>query len=441
MKLFAAFIFLLLTFNAFAQKPDDVLATANGRNYTAKDLKPEAQAVLANLPRVLNETRQSLLEEQISEILFEKESAAQKTTIEKIIEREVKSKIPQPTEREIQAVYDANRDKIGSRSLQEVRPQIVAYLTSEPERKAFTEFISNLKAKYKVALGKDVNAPNLTRFEVLATVGDKQISVENYDAHNRVTLSEIEIDAYEQARESLRQAIFSDLLLIEAKAQNADASDLLAREITDKLKDYTDTERANLESAFRERLFKKYNARILLKEVAPIVQTVSTDKQPTRGRADAPVTVVMFSDFQCSACSAVHPVLQTVLKSYGEKIRFVVRDFPLVQIHANAYRAALAANAANAQNRFFQYTEILYANQDKLDDESLIAYAARLNLNAEQFEADFKGRRFAADIERDIADGKALGIHGTPTVYVNGVKVRELSEEGFRQAIERALKK
>ena len=129
------------------------------------------------------------------------------------------------------------------------------------------------------------------------------------------------------------------------------------------------------------------------------------------------------------------------MRSYGDKIRFVVRDFPLVTIHENAYNAALAANAANAQGKFFEYTEILYANQSKLDEASLIAYAAQLGLNVKQFEADLKSKKFAPDVEKDIADGKTLGISGTPTIYVNGIKARGFSPEVFRRAIDTALRK
>lgn len=441
MKLFSVILLLFLSLSIFAQKPDEILATANGQNFTAKDLTPEARQALENLPATVREARQILLEQQITEILLEKEAAARTLTTDKLLEAEVRAKTTAPTDREIQAVYDANRASIGSQTLQEVRPQIVEYLKRDAERKLYGELISNLKLKYKVALGKDVNASNLTAFEILAIVGDRQISAQSYEARNKATLSELEADVYEQARGSLEQIVYSTLLLTEAKAQNLEASDFIAREITDKLKDYSDAERSNLESALREKLFKKYNARILIKEVPPVVQKISIDNQPSRGAANAPVTVVMFTDFQCPACSAAHPVLQEVLKSYADKIRFVVRDFPLTQLHENAYRAALAANAANAQGKFFEYTEILYQNQAKLDDASLVAYASRIGLDAKRFEADLKSGKYAPDVERDIADGKSLGLSGTPTIFVNGVKIRVLSAEAFRSAIERALKK
>ncbi len=441
MKLFSAFLLLFLSFNAFAQKPDEILATANGQNFTARDLAPDVQQSFANLSKTLSETRRILLEQAINEILFEREAAARKLTVEKLVETEVKAKVPAPTEKEIQAVYDANRANIGNQTLEEIRPQIALYLKREPEQKAYADYVSQLKSKYKVALGKDVDAPNSSRFEVLATVGDKQISVEIFEAKNKTTISELEADVYEQARESLEQIVYSNLVVAEAKAQGTDAGSLIAREITDKMKDFSDAERANLESALRERLFKKYNAKFLIKEISPIVQNISTDRQPSRGNANAPVTIVMFTDFQCPACAAVHPVLQEVLKSYADKIRFVVREFPLTQIHENAFQAALAANAANAQGKFFEYVEILYQNQAKLDDEWLIQYASRLGLDLKRFEADLKSKRFAPDVERDLADGKTYGITGTPTIYVNGVKIRAFSAENVKRAIERALKK
>ncbi len=94
MKLFSAILLFFLSFNLFAQKPDEILATANGQNFTAKDLAPEVQQSFVNLPKTLSETRRVLLEQAISEILFGKEAAARKLTVEKLVETEVKAKVP-----------------------------------------------------------------------------------------------------------------------------------------------------------------------------------------------------------------------------------------------------------------------------------------------------------------------------------------------------------
>jgi protein-disulfide isomerase len=440
MKLFPVILLFLLSFNLFAQKTGDILATANGQNYTTADLATEARQEFENLPKLIANIRQSLLEQQISDILFEAEAAAQKITVEKLIEKEVKSKVPVPTEKDIKAVYDANRAAIGDKTLEEIRPQIIAFLRREPEQKVYAEYISNLKVKYKATLGKDVNAANLSRFEILATVANRQISAENFEAKNKIMLAEIEADVYEHARESLEQTVYSNLLIAEAKAQGIDAGALIGREITDKMKEFSDEERAGLETVLREKLFKKYNAKFLLKEIPPIAQNISTDDDPAQGKTAAPVTVVMFTDFQCPACAATHPVLKRVLADYGDKVRFVVRDFPLVTIHENAFQAAVAAGAANAQGMFYEYTEVLYKNQNALDATSLKKYAADLGLNVKQFEADLANPKIADEVRKDIEDGKRYGISGTPAIFVNGVKVRAFSPEGFRKTIDKAMR-
>ncbi len=441
MKLFSIILLLFLSFNAYTQKPGEILATANGQNYTAIDLASEARQEFENLPKTMASVRQSLLEQQINDILFEAEAAAQKTTTEKLIEREIRSKIPVPTDAQIKAVYDANRAAVGGKTLEEIRPQIVAFLRREPEQQAYNSYLSNLKIKYKATLGKDVNAANLTGFEVLATAADKQISTRSYDAKNKTTLTEIEAEVYERTRDALEQIVYSNLLVDEAKTQNIGAGDLIEREITSKMKDYSDEERLPLENALREKLFRKYNAKFLLKEIAPVVQNISADDDPAQGKTTAPVTVVMFTDFQCPACAATHPALKKVLAEYADKVRLVVRDFPLVQIHENAFQSAIAAGAANAQGKFYEYAEVLYKNQNALDAVSLKKYAADLGLNLKQFEADLANSKIADEVRKDIEDGKRYGLSSTPTIFVNGVKVRQLSPQSFRKAIDKALKK
>ena len=128
------------------------------------------------------------------------------------------------------------------------------------------------------------------------------------------------------------------------------------------------------------------------------VQNISVDDDPARGEANAPVTIVEFTDFQCPACAAMHPVLEEVLKSYGNKVRFVVRDFPLNQ-HECARKAAEAANAANAQGKFFEYIALLFKNQKALDVPSLKKYASELGLDRARFDAALDRGVYAAEVQ------------------------------------------
>ncbi len=440
MKLFSAILLLFLSFNAFAQNSEEVLATANNRTFTSKDLAPSVREAFENLPKMIAEKRKELLEQQIAAILLETEAAARKTTIEKLVQKEVNLKIPNPTDAQIQAVYDANRAAVGNKTVKEMRPQIVVFLRRDLEQKAFTDYVSTLKTKYKVSIVKDVNAPNLTASDVLTTVGSKPLSVDAFEAKNKLSLYEMKAEIYDQTRDALEQLLFSALLVAEANSQKIQASDLIAREVTDKMREFANAEREQLQNDLQQKLFRKYNAKVLLKDPAPVAQNISTEGSPSKGKTDAPVTVVMFTDFQCSYCGVTHPILQRIMTEYGDKIRFVVRNYPLESIHENAFRAALAASAANAQGKFFEYIEILYNNQDRLDAESLKKYAMQIGLNQKQFDLDLGSEKFAAVVRRDLEDGTKYGVAATPTIYVNGVKVRSVTPQGIRRAIERALK-
>ena len=420
--------------------PEQVLATANGQKFTVADLPPAVAADYTNLSKTVADTRKTLLEQQIANTLFETEAKSKNLTFDKFIEQ-TRSKVPAPAEKDIQAVYDANRATIGDKTLAEMRPQLVAFLRQEPERKALFDLLTTLKTKYKVVPGKDVNALNLKPIDVLATVGAKTISVQDFETKNKLTLYEAKAKVFDSVKFALNELIYNALIAAEAKSLNLETSDLIAREISDKVRDYSLEEREMLETNLRRKLSLKYKTQILLKEPAPVVLNISTENSPSRGNANAPLTVVMFSDFQCSHCAATHPILQKILAEYGDKIRFVVRDFPLTTIHENAFQAAVAAHAANAQGKFFEYIEKLYANQDALDTASLKKYAAELGLNPAQFELDLQSEKNAELVRKDMLDGNSYGINATPTVFVNGVKVRVTTAEGFRDAIDKALKK
>lgn len=441
MKYIAIFFCLFfLTFPTFAQKSDEVLAAVGGQTFTIKNLSPETQKLQMDLPASIATHRKELFSNMLAEVMYEMEAKAKNQTVEKLI-ADVKAKVPSPTDAQIQTIYDANKAAIGDKTLVEIRPQIVAFLRREPEQKAFQNYLESLKLKYRTVLGKDVNAANLKPTDVLATINNSRtITVRDFEEKNKLDLYEYRANVFDQVKAELENTIFSTLLELEAKSANVATNDLIAREVTDKMREFSDEERYELQNALKNRLFAKYKVVFSIKEPTPIVQNISVDDDPALGKPTAPVTVVMFSDFQCPACSAAHPVLKKVLAAYGDRIRFIVRDFPLTSIHENAFSAALAAGAANRQGKFFEYTEILYQNQNKLDRESLIKYASELGLNTKRFELDLNDAQIAAEVRKDMADGASYGINGTPTVYVNGVKVRQLTAENFRNAIEKALK-
>ncbi|PJE63449.1 disulfide bond formation protein DsbA [Candidatus Roizmanbacteria bacterium CG10_big_fil_rev_8_21_14_0_10_45_7] len=152
---------------------------------------------------------------------------------------------------------------------------------------------------------------------------------------------------------------------------------------------------------------------------------------------NAPVTLVEFTDLQCPACGAAYPIVKQILKDNKGKITFVARNFPLVNTHKNAFPAALAAEAAGAQGKYWEMYDKLYETQNAWSDSTdlravFIGYAQELKLNEEQFITDFDEQKFKEKINTDMADGNAVGVNATPTFFINGVKFEgsynELSE-------------
>src|SRR5688500_18013564 len=133
----------------------------------------------------------------------------------------------------------------------------------------------------------------------------------------------------------------------------------------------------------------------------------------------------------------MHPVIEKVLKSYGAKVRFVVRDVPLGK-HDWARKEAEAANPAEEQGKFFEYATLLFQRQKALDVPSLKKYASELGLDRTRFDAALDRGTYAAEVKRDIEDGEMYGVGSTPTIFINGVQLRVLSAEGLREAIDRA---
>ena len=433
------FLFIAVAVSIKAQRTT-ILAKANGVNYTAADLDPATREAFEGLAKQILADRTELLGEVIAQMLFKEEASAGKTTVDSFLEAELPKRLPTPTAAEIQAVYDANKDSIGGATLAQVRPQIVQFLQRESYPKAMAKLVADLKLKHKVVIGKDVNALNLLPTDVLATVDAKPITVQFYNEKTGQALYELRASIYEKTYDYLETIIYNSIVAAEAKKFDLNSSDLIAREITDKMKDYSAEEREMLEKNFRSSLYKKYGVSILLTEPPPFIQKISVDDDPSTGSVNAPVTIVMFSDFQCPACSATHPVLKKVMADYSDKIRFVVRDYPLTQIHKNSFKAAEAANAANAQGKFFEYIELLYNNQESLDTPSLKSFAAQIGLDPAKFAADLDSGKFADEVKKDAEAGNEYGVNSTPTIFVNGYKVRNLSAKAFREAIDRVLK-
>ena len=159
---------------------------------------------------------------------------------------------------------------------------------------------------------------------------------------------------------------------------------------------------------------------------------------PPKGNPNSEIVLIEFSDFQCPFCKRAIPVIDELLQKYEEEIVFYYRNFPL-EMHANSFIAAEAAECANEQGKFWEYHDILFENQGKLDKENLKLYAQELELNQNQFDNCLDTDKFKQDIERDINEGEFLGIEGTPTFFINGRKIVGINEEVMNNIINEEL--
>ena len=147
-----------------------------------------------------------------------------------------------------------------------------------------------------------------------------------------------------------------------------------------------------------------------------------SERDHTLGPATAPVTLLEYGDYECPFCRAAHPVLKQVLEIMGDALRFAYRHFPLTQIHPHAYQAAEAAEAAGRQGRFWEFHDVLFANQDRLGLRDLIAYASALALDLDQFVVDVRNHTYAGRLREDFMTGVRSGVNGTPTFFINGAR-------------------
>ena len=138
------------------------------------------------------------------------------------------------------------------------------------------------------------------------------------------------------------------------------------------------------------------------------------------GAAQASVTVVEYGDFECPNCKQAAPAVRLLLDRFSGRVRLVFRHFPLEEVHHHALHAALAAEAAGAQQRFWQMHDLLFENQQHLRLPQLRKYAEQLELDLERYEADMKDEIYLQRVREQVDGGKRSGARATPTFFING---------------------
>ncbi len=303
--------------------------------------------------------------------------------------------------------------------------------------------------------------------EVVAKVGSTSITRAQLEKHVKAKLIQLDQQRFQILQEGLEELIANELYEQEAKARGLSLEALVKQELEGKvpapseeeLQKLYDDNKEDLEGqtleqlrpqlteylrqqklserhqAFLNELKKKYKTSVSLR---PPVVAVSDGGRPARGPAKAPVTIIEFSDYECPFCKRASSTVAEVLKHYGDKVRFVHRDFPL-SFHQHARLAAEAAACANAQGKFWEYHDRLW-KVDALSESRLKELAKETGLDQAKFDDCLQKRPHASEIDRDIAEAQEAGVNGTPAFFINGRMLSGAQPfEAFKQLIDEEL--
>ncbi len=303
------------------------VAQMDGFTISAAEVDAKVRGKLLELEQQIYQTRRDALDQILSEHLIEREAKARGMSKESFLRSELDNKVPPPTDAEINSVYEANKARMGGRSLEEMKPQVVEYLRG--------------------------------------------------------------------------------------RALAARAGEL------------------------RRELAKKNNVKLLLE--APRFDVKAPATAHARGPATAPVTMVEFSDYQCPFCQRAEQTVEGLLTKYGDKLRFVIVDYP-IEGHPGAFPAAKAARCAGDQGKFWEYHRSLLQQPGNFSEKDFKDRAASLGLKGEDFASCLAGDRHDAAIKHGLEQAASLGVQATPTFFINGRMISGAREaEVFESLIEEEL--
>ena len=291
--------------------------------------------------------------------------------------------------------------------------------------------------------------------DTVARVGDRVITAKELDdrwqALDPAGHAEAAQKMYDGKRSALDAIVAETLIAQAAKAKNMSAEDYEAAELKARMKPVGESDvvtfyQSNINQmqgrslevmapAIRRYLQDQQSgaarASLIadLRKAGPEVRVLFdaprhtievTADDPSIGPASAPVTLVEFSDFQCPFCQRVAPTLKQVKQKYGDKVRVVWKDFPLTQIHPQAFKAGEAAHCAAEQGKFWEYHDRLFANQQLLEPNDLKQHAADLGLEPKAFNSCLDTSKYGERVRDGVAAGSRLGVNSTPMIYING---------------------
>ena len=450
------------------------LAVVDGVAIATADVEADAEPYVAPIKQQMQQMRESALQTLITNRLIELEAAKRGVTVTGLYQLEIVEKADEPTAEDVRIFYERNRAGMEGKSLDEVYEQLAQFIRSQRQQVQMTILTTDLRSAAKIEVHEYSPQPPATpedRARALATINGSKITLGELEDVLRAPMYALRHQVWEVERQALDNRVDDVLIEREAQRRGVSLQAIADAEIIPKAKKvdafdaskfYNENkqqfggrpfaevkddlvrllnvrEQLQAKAAFAVNLRKTATIKINLVEPAPPTFTVAAEGRPALGDAKAPVTVVVFSDFECPKCALAHDMLDEIAREYAGKVRLIARNYPLEQ-HRYAYKAALAAEAALEQGKYWEYAKLLFANQKSLSVEKLKELATQAGLDRARFDAALDSAKHAEAVDRDMADGGRAGVLGTPTVYVNGRPVDDDSKEGIKAAVEAALK-
>jgi protein-disulfide isomerase len=302
----------------------------------------------------------------------------------------------------------------------------------------------------------------------LATVDGQPITDEDLAPYVAGQLRPLREQEYQIKKKALDNLISQKLVEAEARKKGVTTEKLYEQEVDAKVPEPTDVElnaiyavqkdqlnkpfeevkaqlQQSLKRARTQQARQEYSAHLREQAkvgvlLSPPRMQVGFDPARVRGNPKARVMIVEFSDYQCPYCGQVESTLKSVLAKHEGTVALAFRDMPISQIHPLAQGAAEASRCAGEQGKFWEYHDLLFGNQGSLDRDGLIANAAKLQLDAKQFETCISGEKYKAQIQQDNQDGMRAGVSGTPGFFINGIFMSgSQPEAAFEKIIQEQL--
>ncbi|MEJ2482667.1 MAG: thioredoxin domain-containing protein [Gemmatimonadota bacterium] len=283
--------------------------------------------------------------------------------------------------------------------------------------------------------------------DILARVAGEEITRAEVETNAGGQLTQLRQQMFDITEQALNQTIDGTLLDLEAENRGLDREALLEEVVETDLPLPTETQIDSVYEEARARINAprdsvapqiaaflqnrtrraRYDSLISgLREDYEVVNYLEPPRfdvaatGPALGPETAPVTIVEFSDFECPFCLRIHPTLKQVMDEYDGRVRLVFRQFPLNNIHPHAQKAAEASLCADAQGKFWEMHDAMFENPRELAVEDLKTRATEIGLDRQEFEACLDSGKFSDEVLADLDAGRALGVTGTPALYING---------------------